>query len=152
MVAGHSRQIASEEKPREHRDYPTPSDWEKLRSKMNLPAYDELVYHFDLPPGLTDVWSDINFYDRTEVKFHPTQKPIPLMARLVKAYSREGHTVMDLFAGSGTTAVACKMHGRKFIGCERDKTYYDKSMARINNAAKEDVYPMSRCELRVASG
>lgn len=36
---------------------------------MNLPEYDELVYTFNLQRGLTDVWDDINFYDRKVEKF-----------------------------------------------------------------------------------
>lgn len=124
--------IASEKKPREHRVYPTKEDWQKLKTVMNLPEYDDLVFYFNLPTGLTDVWDDINFYDRSIEKFHATQKPIPLMERLITTSSSKGQLVLDLFVGSGSTAVACKLHERNFIGCEIDKEYYEKSLYRIN--------------------
>jgi adenine-specific DNA-methyltransferase len=123
--------IASEEKSREHRVYPTRQDWERLRTVMNLPDYEDLVYPFHLPFGHTDVWRGVDFYDGREKKSHPTQKPVALMEQIITAYTREGQTVLDLFAGSGTTAVACKLHKRKFVGCEMDKRYYEESLARI---------------------
>ena len=125
--------MASEKKPREHRVYPTRVDWIKLQEVMNLPPYDDLVYTFNIQTGLTDVWNDINFYDRTEVKFHSTQKPIPLMERIVKTSSREGQTVLDIFSGSGSTGVACKLNDRNFIGCEIDEEYYNKSLERMQS-------------------
>jgi DNA modification methylase len=125
--------MASEKKPLEHRVYPTRDDWNKLSEVMTLPNYDNLVYTFNLQKGLTDVWDDINFYNRKVEKFHSTQKPIPLMERLIKTSSNPGQTVLDIFGGSGSTGVACKLHGRKFIGCEIDETYYQKSLERINN-------------------
>jgi DNA modification methylase len=106
---------------------------------MNLPEYDELVYTFNLQRGLTDVWDDINFYDRKVEKFHSTQKPIPLMERLVLTSSKPGQTVLDIFGGSGSTGVACKMHGRKFVGCEVDETYYQKSLQRIESTEKQST-------------
>jgi len=132
--------MASEKKPREHRVYPTKDDWTKLQEVMNLPEYDELVYTFNLPRGLTDVWDDINFYDRKVEKFHNTQKPISLMERLVLTSSNSGQTVLDIFGGSGSTGVACKLHGRKFIGCELDETYYQKSLQRIESTEPQSVY------------
>jgi DNA modification methylase len=131
--------IASEKKPREHRVYPTRDDWTKLQGVMNLPEYDELVYTFNLQRGLTDVWDDINFYDRKVEKFHSTQKPIPLMERLILTSSNPGQTVLDIFGGSGSTGVACKLHGRKFVGCELDETYYHKSLQRIENTEQQSI-------------
>ena len=125
--------VASEKKPREHRVYPTRTDWTKLQEIMNLPEYDDLVYTFNLPRGLTDVWDDINFYDSKVIKIHSTQKPVALMERLVLASSNAGNSVLDIFAGSGSTAVACKMHGREFLGCEIDSEYYTKSLERIKS-------------------
>ena len=125
--------IASMKKPLEHRVYPTKEDWEKLSTVMNLPKYEDTVYKFNIQSGLTDVWSDINFYDRKEKKFHSTQKPIKLMERLVKCSTNEGDTVLDIFSGSGSTAVACALNNRNFVGCEVDETYYQKSSERISS-------------------
>ncbi len=125
--------MASEKKPREHRVYPTKKDWIKLQEVMHLPEYDDLVYTFNIQTGLTDVWNDINFYDRKQVKFHSTQKPIPLIERIVKTSSNKGQTVLDIFSGSGSTPLVCKLHDRKFIGCEIDDEYYNKSVERIES-------------------
>jgi adenine-specific DNA-methyltransferase len=130
--------IASEKKPREHRVYPTREDWTKLQEVMNLPDYSDLVYTFNLPRGLTDVWDDINFYDRKITKIHSTQKPVALMERLVLTSSNPGQKVLDIFGGSGSTAVACKMHERDFIGCELDEKYYQKSLERIKSTVPVD--------------
>lgn len=126
--------IASSKKPREHRVYPTKEDWEILSTLGELPDYDELVYKFNIISGLTDVWDDIDFYDRKEVKFHSTQKPIPLMDRIILSSSNPNDTVLDCFSGSGSTAVSCIQNNRKFVGCEIDEEYYRKSMERIETA------------------
>ena len=55
---------------------------------------------------------------------HPTQKPLMLCERIVRASSREGDVVMIPFAGSGSEAVACKRLGRHFLATENCETYY----------------------------
>ena len=129
--------IASEKKPREHRVYPTREDWVKLQDIMNLPEYDDVVYTFNIQTGLTDVWNDINFYDRKVKKFHSTQKPIPLIKRIIETSSNKNQTVLDIFGGSGSTGVVCKLHDRNFIGCEIDEVYYKKSLQRIIDTEKK---------------
>jgi DNA modification methylase len=52
---------------------------------------------------------------------------------MIYAYTQKGETVFDPFSGSGSTAVACIHTGRKFIGSELYKEYYDKSLERIDN-------------------
>jgi len=54
----------------------------------------------------------------TERGKHPTQKPVALLAYLIKTYTKEGETVLDNCMGSGSTGVACKHTNRKFIGIE----------------------------------
>lgn len=65
-------------------------------------------------------------------RFHTTQKPVDLMADLVRKHSNENELVLDCFSGSGTTAMACIKENRRFIGCELDKTYFTKSVDRIS--------------------
>lgn len=54
---------------------------------------------------------------------HPTQKPIALMMALVSDFTDPGDVVVDPFAGSGTTGIACLRLGRRFIGFEIDEGY-----------------------------
>lgn len=79
-------------------------------------------------------------YPRTILRFfrdrglHPTQKPVELMEYLIKTYTNKGETVLDFTMGSGTTGVACKQTGRKFIGIELDDKYFEISEKRIKQA------------------
>ena len=123
--------MASEKKPREHRVYPTREDWTKLSEIMHLPPYDDMVYSFNIIKGLTDVWDDINFYDRKVKKIHSTQKPLSLIDRIVLASSYENDLVVDPFMGSGTTAMSCINNNRRYSGCEIDEDYYKNASQRI---------------------
>ena len=60
---------------------------------------------------------------RTRGNYHPTVKPLKLMSYLITLGSREGDVVLDPFLGSGTTALACKLLGRKCIGIEIEEKY-----------------------------
>ena len=62
---------------------------------------------------------------------HPTEKPLALIENLVLNSSQAGDTVLDCFMGSGTTARACKMHNRNFIGYENDKDFYEQAKASL---------------------
>ena len=64
--------------------------------------------------------------------WHPTTKNLEVMERIIRAYSNPGDTVLDIFMGSGSTAIAAKRAGRKYIGCERDQEYYEKLQQRVN--------------------
>ena len=66
--------------------------------------------------------------------FHPTQKPVALYRYLIKTYTNEGDTVLDITMGSGTTGVACVQTGRNFIGIEIDPTYFAIAEKRIKEA------------------
>jgi len=67
-----------------------------------------------------------------EVGLHPTQKPVALFEYIVKTYTNEGETVLDNCMGSGTTAIACKLTNRNFIGIEMEQKYYDLANKRLN--------------------
>ena len=70
-------------------------------------------------------------FSREHRPIHPTQKPVALMEYLIKTYTVEGETVLDCFMGSGTTGVACINLNRKFIGIEKDETYFKIAQDRI---------------------
>jgi len=56
------------------------------------------------------------------------------MCSLVELFSDDAETILDPFMGSGTTGVACVQTGRKFIGIELDKAYFDIAKKRIEGA------------------
>jgi site-specific DNA-methyltransferase (adenine-specific) len=67
---------------------------------------------------------------------HPTQKPVMAMVPLILAFSRMRDIVLDPFVGSGTTAVAAKQLGRRYIGIEIDPTYASQADERVKQAGK----------------
>ena len=62
---------------------------------------------------------------------HPTQKPIALIDRCLRASTHEGDVVLDPFAGSGSTGVAALQIGRRFIGIEIEPEFIDISAKRL---------------------
>jgi site-specific DNA-methyltransferase (adenine-specific) len=68
---------------------------------------------------------------------HPCEKPVSLMTHIVGSATRHGQTVLDPFAGSGTTAVAAVQMGRNFIGIEREPKYFDIACKRIEDAQRQ---------------
>lgn len=64
-------------------------------------------------------------------KLHPTEKPIDLLKFYISNSSNEGDIVLDPFAGSGSTLMACQELNRKYVGYEIDKQYYDVSVSRM---------------------
>lgn len=78
-----------------------------------------------------DMQSSVLRYDKPLASAeHPTMKPVPLFARLIRNSSRRGDAVLDLFGGSGTTAVACEQMGRDAYLMELDPAYCDVIVAR----------------------
>ena len=68
---------------------------------------------------------------KTGSRVHPTEKPVFLLEYLLALYSNPGDTVLDPFAGSGSTGEACLILGRVPILIEREKVYYEKAKTRI---------------------
>lgn len=69
--------------------------------------------------------------DTQNSSLHPTQKPVALCEYMIKTYTNSGDTVLDSCMGSGTTGVAAKNLGRKFIGIELDEKYFEIAKNRI---------------------
>lgn len=65
---------------------------------------------------------------------HPTVKPLGLMRWLVRLVTAEGQRVLDPFAGSGTTALACEEEGREWCAIELDEDYVDIARSRVGVA------------------
>jgi DNA modification methylase len=75
---------------------------------------------------------------------HPTQKPLALMESLVRDFTDPGELILDPFAGSGTTGVAAKRLGRRFLGWERDPKYHQIAERRIRDAREQMTIPLAR--------
>lgn len=63
--------------------------------------------------------------------YHPTVKPVPVMAQLIRWSTDAGETVLDPFMGSGTTLVAAKQEGRRAIGIEIEERYCETAANRL---------------------
>ena len=83
----------------------------------------------------SDVWDipnvKANHIEKTE---HPCQFPVVIPQRLIKALTNRGDLVLDPFMGSGTVSVASTLEGRRFVGAETEKEYYEIAYARIQKA------------------
>ena len=88
---------------------------------------------FNLPDG-AKYKSNVLEYKKDYTGHHPTQKPVALMADLIRTYSNTGDQVLDFTMGSGTTGVACMQTGRHFAGIERDENYFNIACGRILEA------------------
>ncbi len=72
---------------------------------------------------------------------HPTEKPVELFGYLTKTYTAEGDLILDPFCGSGTTCVAAKMLGRRFIGIDISEKYCE--IARMRLKAVDTGVPVA---------
>jgi site-specific DNA-methyltransferase (adenine-specific) len=84
----------------------------------------------------SNFWDDISipYWSMAENTAHPTQKPEKLLAKLLLASSNAGDLVFDPFLGSGTTAVAAKKLGRRFVGIEQSRQYCAWAQKRLESA------------------
>ena len=74
--------------------------------------------------------------DKQKSKLHPTQKPVALMAYLIRTYTNPGDVVLDNCMGSGTTGVACLLSERRFVGVEKDEHFYNVAVERLRHKAE----------------
>lgn len=109
---------------------PTREMWDRLQEVLEFEMpWEEVGQTFNIEVGYTNVWTDIDFYK--EKRYHPTQKPVKLIERLIYASTDPGMTVLDPFMGSGSTALACLNLGRHYIGIEKEAEYVEITEKRI---------------------
>lgn len=77
----------------------------------------------------TQVWKFQR--DCLKSNLHPTQKPLALLEALVKTFTNEGDVILDSCMGSNTTGLACKNLGRKYIGIEKEKEFFEIAVKRM---------------------
>ncbi|MGI6239488.1 MAG: DNA methyltransferase [Christensenellales bacterium] len=107
------------EPPRNHMKKGVDADGRAYRSIKSAGRI--YKYYDDEPVAPTDVWDDISHLQQRdhERTGYDTQKPLKLLRRIVRATTREGDLVMDLFAGSSTTLEAAAADGRRFVGVDK---------------------------------
>jgi len=109
-------------------------DYEDLRKDYEYlrKDYEYLRRPFSVSSSVpyTDVWTfeTVQGYKGK----HPCEKPQKLLRHIIEASSRPGDVVLDCFLGSGSTGIACRELGRKFIGIEIDPEYFRKASDAIN--------------------
>lgn len=104
-------------------------EYESLRRE-----YESLRYTFNNQKTHHSVWN----YEIAERGEHVTPKPVDLMENIIRHSSNEGDTILDPFAGSGTTCVAAKILGRKYIGIEISPVYAAIARKRVEQAQYEE--------------
>lgn len=75
--------------------------------------------------------------NRNEKRLHPSAKPVDLLRYLIRSYSDEGDTVLDCCAGSCSTAIAAMREKRHYICIEKEDTFFEIGLKRINEEKKE---------------
>ncbi len=112
--------------------------------------YELIVYGLKGKIELNHRFPHVLQFDRVPATalLHPTQKPLALIERLIEATTNIGDLVVDPFAGSGTTLVACKKLNRKFIGFEIDKQHFEttkKGLQKHSHQTKTSEVFLSDC-------
>ena len=123
-------------------DMPTPETYQQLIDVFEINKwggfreyedlrreYEDLRYTHNLDGCHNNVWKS---KERNNGKEHLCKKPLDILERIVRTSSKEGDTVLDMFMGSGTTAVACIDTNRNYIGFENDEAIYNNAQNRIN--------------------
>ncbi len=97
------------------------------------------TYYVDDLKNADDVWDMgiISQRDETERTSYPTQKPVTLLERIVKASSNPGDLVLDCFCGSGTTLAVAQELGRRWIGCDINLGAIQTTTKRLNQIIED---------------
>ena len=103
------------------------------RKNKKIPHYYnyELMKQINGGTQMRDVWQmpAIGRWEKTCGK-HPTQKPLPLLARIIQASTKENAWILDPFCGSSTTGIAANLLNRRFLGIDREKEFLEISVKR----------------------
>lgn len=117
--------------PRQHRDiafFDCTPDFSKIKQPYKNPTDKRIQERManGLQGGNIYDWWEINQVKNVskDKTLHPCQMPLKVMLNIVGILPVDA-TIIDPFMGSGTTGMACSLLGRKFIGIERDKKYFD---------------------------
>jgi len=76
--------------------------------------------------------------EQTDIRIHPTQKPVKLYEWLLTNYAKPGDKILDTHLGSGSHAIACNNLGFELVGCELDSDYFKAACERIKREAQQE--------------
>jgi site-specific DNA-methyltransferase (adenine-specific) len=79
----------------------------------------------------------IHAANASQVKIHPTQKPVKLYEWLLTNYAEKGQRILDTHTGSASSAIAAHYFGVDFVGCEIDEDYYKAACERFDNETRQ---------------
>jgi DNA modification methylase len=106
----------------------------------NKPMYESHRPNYQNTKGIEIPYAGAGRTGNENRNNHPTVKPIKLMQYLVRMITPPNGIVLDPFAGSGTTGIACKIDGFEFVGLELSEDYTKIANARIESFQEEKVF------------
>ncbi len=122
------------------------------RKNKNVPHYYnyELMKQINGGTQMRDVWQmpAIGRWEKTCGK-HPTQKPLPLLARIIQASTKENAWILDPFCGSSTTGIAANLLNRRYLGIDQEQEFLKISKKRrqeIDNIVVRKDYRERICK------
>ena len=114
--------------------------WARKNPKVTHKFNYETMKQLNGGTQMTDVWRipSVSKWEKTCGK-HPTQKPLRLLYRIIRACTHEGDTILDPFAGSCTTGIAANLLNRKFIGIDQSEEYLQLGIRRRQEIEDADT-------------
>lgn len=105
--------------------------WARKNKKVSHYYNYELMKQINGGTQMRDLWSlpAIAKWEKSCGK-HPTQKPLPLLARIILASTKENAWILDPFCGSSTTGIAANLLNRRYLGIDREKEFLNMSKKR----------------------
>ena len=114
--------------------------WARKNKKVSHYYNYELMKKINGDKQMKDVWNmpAIAPWEKSCGK-HPTQKPLPLLVRIIQASTKEGAWILDPFAGSSTTGIAANLLGRKYLGIDINDEFLNMSVKRREELEDEKL-------------
>jgi site-specific DNA-methyltransferase (adenine-specific) len=109
----------------------------EYRSPSTMQRVLSMLTKEEMQAWLRSCWTDVK--GESTRKGHPAPYPVGLADRLIRLFSFAGDTILDPFAGTGSTALAAIASGRNSIGIEIEATYFEMAAARMRAAAAQDI-------------
>lgn len=114
--------------------------WARKNKKVTHYYNYDLMKQINGGTQMRDVWQmpAIGRWEKTCGK-HPTQKPLPLLARIIQASTKENAWILDPFCGSSTTGIAANLLNRRFLGIDQEIDFLNMSKKRRQEIEKASI-------------